>query len=155
MSRRLLRGTDVSILRAMCWLLFAPGRLREYADSDAQHWQQARGSRSRRNPLHFAVDEVRRGIVTSLILVLVATAVGFIVGAAVGRMSGPSGAPLADGLQVVGIGILLWATLGKQGWDIQTFDGRTVPEVLNRWVYRSLYVLGSIVLAAAVGWASV
>jgi hypothetical protein len=52
--------------------------------------------------------------------------------------------------QYSGIGILLWATLGKAGWSIQTMNGDTIPELVNEWVFRALSVLGSFLLALAV-----
>ena len=55
-------------------------------------------------------------------------------------------------LQYTGIGLLLWATLGHVGWEIQTFKGTTTPERVNRWIYRSLHLIGSYLLAFSVSW---
>jgi hypothetical protein len=46
------------------------------------------------------------------------------------------------GLRLFSLGLILWATLGRVGWGIQTFSGRTVPERLNQTWFRFLYCLG-------------
>ena len=59
--------------------------------------------------------------------------------------------PLVEGLlQYIGIGFLLWATLAKAGWNIQTMNGDTIPELVNEWVFRFLYVIGSFLLVLSV-----
>jgi hypothetical protein len=46
-------------------------------------------------------------------------------------------------LQHGGVGILLWATLAKQGWNIQTWNGNSPVERVDQKIFRSLYVVGS------------
>ena len=53
---------------------------------------------------------------------------------------------------MVAAGILLGATLSILGWEIQSYKGRTLPERVNRWLYRSLYVLGTFLLVLALSW---
>jgi hypothetical protein len=55
-------------------------------------------------------------------------------------------------LQYGSIGILLWATLGRVESPIQTWDGGTLPEHVDLWLYRSLYVVGSYGLALSIAW---
>lgn len=55
-------------------------------------------------------------------------------------------------LQFGGIGVLLWATLGRVESAIQTLDGGTIPERVDLWLYRSLYIVGSYTLALSVAW---
>ncbi len=55
-------------------------------------------------------------------------------------------------LQWGGVGLLLWATIGIAGWDIQTFTGSTTPEIVNRWLYRGVHVLGTILLVWSISW---
>ena len=58
-------------------------------------------------------------------------------------------------LQWAGIALLLWATLGIAGWEIQTAGGTSAPEVVNRLVYRIVHCLGTYCLAWSVSWPSV
>lgn len=37
---------------------------------------------------------------------------------------------------------LLWAVMGLSGWEIQTYDGDTLPEQANDWWYRGVYYIG-------------
>jgi len=55
-------------------------------------------------------------------------------------------------LQYGGIGVLLWATLAKTGSNIRTWDGDTLPERVDIWLYRLLYIIGSYALALSVAW---
>lgn len=48
--------------------------------------------------------------------------------------------------------LLLWATVGIAGWEVQTFDGSSTPEVANRWIYRILHVSGTFFLVWSVAW---
>src|SRR5690242_12965563 len=56
----------------------------------------------------------------------------------------PSG--ISSGLQYLGTLIMIWATLGKAGWQIQTFEGNTLTERLNDTIFRGLYVVGTFAL---------
>lgn len=56
-------------------------------------------------------------------------------------------------LQYGGIGVLLWATLARVDQSaIQTWDGGTLPERVDLWLYRLLYIAGSYPLALSVAW---
>ena len=55
-------------------------------------------------------------------------------------------------LQYGGIGVLLWATLASVGWRIRSWGEVTLPEQVDRWLYRVLYLLGSYLLALSVAW---
>jgi hypothetical protein len=53
-------------------------------------------------------------------------------------------------MQYLGLAIVLWATLGKVGWTIQTLEGDTLPEKVNDFIYRSLYVIGTFFAALGI-----
>lgn len=56
-------------------------------------------------------------------------------------------------LQYGGIGILLWGTLARvDPSTIATWDGGTLPERVDLWLYRLLYIAGSYALALSVAW---
>ena len=94
-----------------------------------------------------SVAEIRHVLCTSFLLVVGS----MIIGALAGRIYIWSGLPnpilFSEISQYIGVAILLWATLGKVGWSIQTTNGTTLPERVNDFVYRLLYVIGSIFLA--------
>jgi hypothetical protein len=60
----------------------------------------------------------------------------------------------STGFQVGGAAIILAATIGIAGWEIQTWDGSTMPERVNRFVYRTAYVVGTYFFFLSVAWAS-
>lgn len=55
-------------------------------------------------------------------------------------------------LQYGGIGVFLFATLGRAESAIETHDGGTLPERVDLWLYRVLYIVGSFGLALSVAW---
>lgn len=51
--------------------------------------------------------------------------------------------------QVLGVAIILWATIFVRGWEIQTYGGKTPADIANRCIYRALYVIGTVLLVAS------
>lgn len=47
---------------------------------------------------------------------------------------------------IIGVGLLLVATIGRLGWSIQTFDGNTLGEKLNIWIFWIISCLGTFLL---------
>ncbi|MCG2822215.1 MAG: hypothetical protein L6364_00840 [Desulfobulbaceae bacterium] len=94
-----------------------------------------------------SVAEIKHVLCTSFWLVVGS----MVIGGLAGRIYVWSGLPrpilVSEISQYIGVAILLWATLGKLGWSIQTMNGTTLPERINDFVYRLLYVIGSIFLA--------
>ena len=64
----------------------------------------------------------------------------------------PMPSELLSALQYIGIGILLCATLARAESAIETIDGESIPERVDFWLYRALYVIGSYFLAPSVRW---
>lgn len=132
-------------------LVFRPQRFatvaRDYAD--ARNALEVRAKDAAKASEQFsknASSQLRRALFTSFWLVfasaLVAQALRFALEAWIGRF--PSTADLT--LQVVGAGVLLWASLAKQGWNIQTFGGWSAHEQVDAHVFRLLYVAGTFLL---------
>lgn len=143
--------------RAVFLLVVRPSALKKVAAEyheyiNRRETMEAKLQREKDSPPHYeqSIDRIRRGLFTSLGLVAMAFALAALTGRAIVGLNGPVSEDLLESLQYIGIGILLWATLAKQGWAIQTFDGTTVPEVVDEFLYRALYVLGSFVLALSV-----
>ena len=85
-------------------------------------------------------------------LVACALGLGYLSGQIALAMFGVSISGETDWLQYIGIAVLLWATLGHPGWDIQTPSGKTASERANQLLYRSFHLLGSYLLAFSVSW---
>jgi hypothetical protein len=139
------------LLKAVFLLLFRPREFERLAEEHGAKEQQ-RAPRRERTRIQTSGRTVREGLVMSLLLVLAAILAGWFTGRLLDSWYGPAPSAANAGLQFVGIGILLWATLGKQGWNLQTWGSRTLPELVDRWVYRVLYVAGSYALLLTVSW---
>lgn len=96
-----------------------------------------------------SVTEIRHTLCVSLWMVLGSVVAGCIVGRIYVSLDLPKPLLVAEISQYLGVAILLWATLGKIGWSIQTMNGNTLPEQVNDFVYRLLYIFGSICLAVS------
>jgi hypothetical protein len=97
-----------------------------------------------------SIYSIRKALFWSFVLVMLSVISALIVGKIYYLCGGVRHQFLEEILQYSGIGILLWATLGKVGWDIQTMDGDTIPELVNEWVFRFQYVVGSFILVLSV-----
>lgn len=146
----------ISRTRSLYLLLFSPRKLIEETNTDYRRMNtpeviEEKQRRHRETPqAQRSVKQIRRSLFWSFVLVLGAIVIAGIVGKLYFALGGIRYRTVEEILQYSGIGILLWATLGKAGWSIQTMDGETIPELLNEWVFRTLYVLGSFLLALAV-----
>jgi hypothetical protein len=143
------RLTKVGLMRALqlCGFgAFCPQKLIEAEGAD----QEVRKGLSQPPPTHEPTAfKVRRALWTSLVWVLCSIGAGYLAGKALGAVSGAATANFANGLQIVGATILLWATLFVRGWDIQSIGGVTLTERVNRWIYRLLYCLGTAAVVAS------
>ena len=95
---------------------------------------------------------IRRSLGYSALLVLGVVAVSVFVGIGFNRFFGPAQGWPPRIILYTGIGILLWATLGKGGWDIESIDGTTLPEEVDRFVFRVLHLTGSAFLILSATW---
>lgn len=96
---------------------------------------------------------IRRGLFASLAKVLVA-----IVAAQATRYlvlsQGVAITARADALmQVLGVGILLWATLARQDTAVESIDTSTPHEQVDLHIFRVLYVVGTYTLALSLPFA--
>ena len=49
-------------------------------------------------------------------------------------------------LQLFSVFLILWGIVGKLEWEVQTFNGSSKPEEINRFWYLSLNIIGSFLL---------
>jgi hypothetical protein len=94
---------------------------------------------------------IRRGLFTGIGI----TAGTIAVGVAAGLGLRATFAPvkwLVYVLQGAGAAVILGATLAEVGRDIETWKRSTVPEQVNAFTFRALYVLGTFFFVASVAW---
>jgi len=95
---------------------------------------------------------LRKAVGYSLLLVLVVVLLGWVAGQLLNRFVGPPSQATARLILYSGIGTLLWATLAKCGWNIQSWNGTTLPEQVNDFLFRVLYLAGSFLLVLSGTW---
>jgi drug/metabolite transporter (DMT)-like permease len=144
--------TKVSLGRAVQLCLMALFHPKRFAEAEAA--DNALLNVAPNAPAELSALKVRRALVSSLALVLLAGAIGWAAGSVLNRWYGPACTSTIALLQTVGALILLWATLAVRGWDIVTYASVTLSERVNQWIYRFLYCCGSAVLVWSVFWQS-
>lgn len=79
-------------------------------------------------------------------------AVGAVSGTAFRCLFGEPAKALVYFLQALGAAVILGATLAEVGDDVMTHGGRSIPEQLNKLIFRSLYVAGTFLFLLSVAW---
>jgi hypothetical protein len=92
---------------------------------------------------------VRRSWALSGLSVLSAIALGWLAGALVQYIT-PRLGLWREVTQYSGGALILWGTLGRVGWVIQTWGGRTLAERVNEWFYRGMQWVGTFLLTVSV-----
>jgi nitric oxide reductase large subunit len=137
------RLTKISFWRAIFLVLIAavaPNRfIREQEKDDEER------KKFPESPPHkeHNIMIVRRAFWSSLLLVIASSLLGYGIGFIIDSFSGCVGKRLINPFQIIGVLLLLWATLFVRGWDIQTYGGVTLTERVNRWIFRTLYCIGT------------
>lgn len=151
---------NVALPWAIVLLIVSPSRLVTYSVDHAIRSQPGTLTPEKEQDLRDSftaqfsesVSLVRSSLWNALMIVVVAI-VAALISAYVLQVMGIYKSSLWDAwLQYGGVGILLWATLGRVESAIQTVDGGTLPERVDLWLYRGLYVVGSYALALYVAW---
>ena len=96
--------------------------------------------------------KIRSAIFGSVWSTGVAVILGLLTGYLIDRVAGKPSVAVLSSLQIVAAGIILVATLAFLGWEIQSFKGQTLPEKVNRWLFRTLYWLGTFLFVVSLGW---
>jgi hypothetical protein len=97
-------------------------------------------------------DSIRRALFTGLGITILTMYFGYAAGVASSSTFGPPSKALVYLLQAIGAGLVLGATLGEIGREIQTWDRRSLPERINTFIFRSLYVIGTFMFVGSVAW---
>lgn len=137
-------------------LIFAPTRAKKLAADYSKYLDRpeavaARQAYEKQHPFpERSFDRMRRGLFLSLLLVLAASTCAALIGRLYLGIFGTPNPVVLEAIQYIGIGVILWTTLAKQGWEIQSFDGTTLPELVDDFLFRFLYLVGSFLLALAI-----
>ena len=144
-----MRPTKIGFFRGchFCVLgVFSPKRLLEEQDKD----NEVRRQFSDREERKASAIVLCRAFWLSLVLVVLSSAVGFVAGKLIGRYGGCISSEVVTGIQALGAMLLLWGTLFIRGWEIQTYCGVTLVERVNRWIYRALCCMGTVVFVFSI-----
>jgi|ERR1043166_7917925 ABC-type dipeptide/oligopeptide/nickel transport system permease subunit len=96
--------------------------------------------------------KIREALFVAFFSTVIAVVAGVVAGTTLGAITGtPSNVTVAI-LQVIGAAIILVATLAFLGWEIQSYKGQTLPEKVNRWLFRAQYWLGTFIFVLSVAW---
>jgi len=49
-------------------------------------------------------------------------------------------------IRLFGLSFIVFAIFGKVGWEIQTINGESLPEIINKFWFRLVYTVGAFVL---------
>jgi len=142
----------VSKIKAVFFLLFWPSRLLAMSLLHDRSLVHEPTDQTDEQMTLRRIIIIRRSFKHGFLLVVVTLALGYLSGMGLRRLLGQPIPATAMLLQVLAAGVLLGATVSILGWDIQSFNGQTLPEKVNRWTYRGLYFLGTYVLVLASTW---
>lgn len=98
--------------------------------------------------------KIRRALFGSILVTIATIVVGWLIGLMLLKVFGPAPTFLISVLQMAGAGTILGATLAEIGRQIESWGGKTLPEKVNLWLFRALYVLGTFVFVLSLGWSS-
>ena len=144
-----VKPTDASaqrVIKLVVWTLFMPDRFQSEEEVDSEVLNtRPQGTTTGR------VYKIRRAFGQSFLWCVSAVLTGLLLGWLALSIIGAS-PKLATATIICGTTVLLWATLALQGWEIQSFSGATLGERLNRWLFRSLYSVGTAFIVAGSYW---
>lgn len=98
------------------------------------------------------IEKVRNALGLSFLLVACSGVFGSGLGWLLDQIVGPASPGAISAFQIVGVLILLWATIAVRGNEIETWDTVTLTERVNRWIFQGLYFVGTTLLVLSVSW---
>lgn len=158
---------QVSRIKALALFFFRPKRFVELAVEHDVAWilstesdireRYLRGEYKPKTDEQRAYAEqrssgLRRSLFHSAFVVLGAAVVGLLAGIIARHLLGSLGGFASNLLQVLAVGIILWATLWQLTRELQSFGGKSLPERVHGWIFNSLYTVGTIVLFVVYAW---
>jgi hypothetical protein len=98
-------------------------------------------------------DVIRRALFVAWVSTVLAIILGLLTGGLARILFGKPSAVVSAALQIGAGGIILAATLALLGWEIQSYKGTSLPEKVNRWLFRAQYCLGTTLFVFSFAWA--
>lgn len=140
------RLTKIGFLRAiyLCFLaLLYPKML---VDEEAKDNDERKNFSQPAPPRVHKAYIIRRAFWFSLLLILIFGGIGYVLGQICNFFIDCVNSSKITFLQIIGALFLLWGTLFVRGWEIQTLSGVTLTERVNRWLYRTMYCFGTMII---------
>lgn len=146
------RPTQITLVKKihLCYLaIFKPTEFIINQDEDAAK----RNNFSDKPPKEeHSVWKVRRALGYSLLAITITVIIGWLVGRICVYFFPSPKSFIIYTFQIIGAGLLLWATLFVRGFEIETYCGVTLIERVNRWIYQFLYCMGTFVVVFSLVW---
>lgn len=97
--------------------------------------------------------KIRSAFGSAFGLTVTAVLLGYLAGWGITAFFGKPPSWLMSFLAITGAAVILIATLALLGWEIQSYKGVTLPEKVNRWLFRGQYWFGTFlfVLSLSLG----
>lgn len=95
---------------------------------------------------------IRHSFAVGFLLALATFTGGWVSGTVLGCLVGRASKMIIIVLQSAGAFIILGATLSFVGSEIESWNLKTLPEKVNRWLYRILYIIGTWILIMSLTW---
>ncbi|MCU0092441.1 hypothetical protein N8H72_20880 [Pseudomonas koreensis] len=97
---------------------------------------------------------IRRAFFSSLVITFASIIIGIVIGLQLKSLIGNPSILTTNVIQVLGVGILLSATLSVVGSKIESMKGETLAEHIDRALFRWQYIIGSSLFFLALSWSS-
>lgn len=85
--------------------------------------------------------KILKRIIVSFLLIVGVISIGFISGEWINKNHSLSDMEIIW-FRVSSFGLIGWGVLSRLGWEIQSYGGKTIPEVLNRVWFYVVYFIG-------------
>jgi hypothetical protein len=99
-------------------------------------------------------SELRKTFLWSALIVMCVGSLFAVVGFALYCRYGQCPSWLSVVFQMLGVGLILWATLWELGWWLRSMGGETLPERVRLWLFRAMYATGSAFFFLAYSWSA-
>lgn len=86
--------------------------------------------------------KLRTSIINSFKSIAIVVLSAFLLAKFLNFLGVPASKEIINLLRLISICLIFWSVWGKLGWEIQTWDGETLPEMINKNWSKSLYLSG-------------
>jgi F0F1-type ATP synthase assembly protein I len=97
-------------------------------------------------------NKIRSSFLNSLLTTFSSIVLGVILGSVLKKLFGSPSIFVLNLFQMLGVGILLSATLSVLSHEIESYGKSTLAEKINKTLFKAQYVLGSFLFFLAYSW---